>query len=215
MRDRRSVNFYICAGVCALLFVVLALLVAGGSTAAFDATIRNHIHVLANGTLTETAQALSFVGSAIVWVPALAIAIAALWIIGDRRCAIGLPVAMAGATLLDNGLKLAFHRVRPEAFFGRLPDTYSFPSGHALFNLCFYGALMMAVASHLRGPVLLFALWSLAALLVFAIGLSRIYLGVHYPSDVLAGFLAGGAWLQFLCGAGIIGSSPNSLKRIT
>ena len=203
MRDRRSAILYTCAGLSALLFVVLAFLVASGSTLAFDTIIRNDIHAWANGGLTEAAQALSFVGSAIVWAPALAVAFVAFWVIGDRRQAIGLAIVMGGAALLDNGLKLAFHRVRPEVFFGRLPDTYSFPSGHALFNLCFYGALMVALVNHLGGSGLRIAMWSAAALLVFVIGLSRIYLGVHYPSDVLAGFLAGGAWLSFICGTGI------------
>ena len=204
MRDRQSAALYICASVCALLFVLLAFLVGSGSTLAFDTAIRNNLHAWANNALTETAQALSFVGSAIVWVPALAIAIAALWIGGDRRRAFGLAIVMAGATLLDNGLKLAFHRVRPEVFFGRLPDTYSFPSGHALFNFCFYGALAMILARRLRRPALQIALWSGAVLLVLSIGMSRIYLGVHYPSDVLAGFLAAGAWLSFILGTGLL-----------
>jgi undecaprenyl-diphosphatase len=204
MRDRRSAKLYITAGVCAPLFLILAFLVASGSTLAFDTTIRNGIHAWAGPALTETAHALSFVGSAFVWLLALAIAMAAFWIMGDRRGAIGLAIVMAGATLLDNGLKLAFHRVRPEVFFGALPNTYSFPSGHALFNFCFYGALAVILASRERRPGLRVALWIAAALVVLGIGLSRIYLGVHYPSDVLAGFLAGGAWLSFVGGTGLL-----------
>jgi undecaprenyl-diphosphatase len=130
----------------------------------------------------------------------------AFWVIGDHRGALGLAIIMAGATILDNGLKLAFHRVRPEVFFGVLPDTYSFPSGHALFNLCFYGGLAILLASRVRGAGLRIATWSAAALLVLGIGLSRIYLGVHYPTDVLAGFLAGGAWLLVICGMGLVGT---------
>jgi undecaprenyl-diphosphatase len=206
MHVRQPAKLYFCACVCALLFAVLALLVASGSTLTFDTAIRNHIHMWANGTLTESAQALSFVGSAIVWIPELAVVVAAFWIIGDRRCAVGLAIVMTGATLLDNGLKLAFHRVRPAVFFGPLPDTFSFPSGHALFNLCFYGALAVLLASRLRQPGSRIALWSTATLLVCGIGLSRVYLGVHYPSDVLAGFLAAAAWLSFICGTGLLQS---------
>jgi undecaprenyl-diphosphatase len=204
VRDRQSLKLFICAGLCALLFAVLAFLVASGSTVGFDSTIRNAVHAWANTSFTESAQTLSFVGSAYVWVPALAVAIAAFWLIGDRRAAFGLAIIMAGATILDNGLKLAFHRVRPEVFFGVLPNTYSFPSGHALFNLCFYGGLAISLTSRVRGPGLRIATWSVAALLVLGIGLSRIYLGVHYPTDVLAGFLAGGAWLLAVCGMGLI-----------
>ena len=154
VRDRQSAILYICAADCALLFAAVALLVAHGSTIVLDTAIRNQIHARANGGLTDIAQALSLIGSAKVWVPGLAIAVAGCWMAGDRRRAFGLAIVMGGATLLDNGLKLAFHRVRPEVFFGALPDTYSFPSGHALFSLCFYGALAAVFAAQLRSAAL-------------------------------------------------------------
>jgi undecaprenyl-diphosphatase len=205
---RQSATLYICAALCALLFAVLALAVAGGSTAGFDAAIRNQIHARATGGLTETAQLLSLVGSAKVWVPGLAAALVACWMAGERRRIFGLAIVMGGATLLDNGLKLAFHRVRPEVFFGVLPDTFSFPSGHALFGLCFYGALAAVFASRLRNAGLRIAIWIAAALLIFGIGLSRLYLGMHYPTDVLAGLLAGGAWLSCVCATGLLQRAP-------
>jgi len=213
VRDRQSQKLYICAALCAFLFAVLALGVANGSVAAFDAAIRNQIHARATSGFTEIAQLLSLAGSAIVWVPGLAVAIAAFWIMHDRPRAFALAIVMAGATLLDNGLKLAFHRVRPEVFFGILPDTFSFPSGHALFSLCFYGSLGALFARRLRSSWVRTAIWSAIALLVFGIGLSRIYLGVHYPTDVLAGFLAGGAWLFGIYGTGLVQSarSPHIL----
>lgn len=187
--------------------MVLAIMVANGSTVAFDAALRNQIHASATGLRTGAAQWITLAGSAKVWGPGLAIAIAGFWIAGDRRPVLALGIVMAGATLLDNGLKVAFHRVRPEAFFGALPDTYSFPSGHALFSLCFYGALALIFAKHLRSKFSQRVLWIGAALLVLCIGASRVYLGVHYPTDVLAGYLAGGAWLFAMCGTGLIGSA--------
>jgi undecaprenyl-diphosphatase len=208
VHHRQSATLYVCAALCALLFAVLALAVAGGSAAGFDAAVRNQIHARATAALTETAQLLTFAGSAKVWVPGLAVALAACWMAGERKRALGLAMVMAGATLLDNGLKLAFHRVRPEVFFGVLPDTFSFPSGHALFALCFYGALATVVASRLGSTLLRLALWVAAALLILGIGLSRIYLGVHYPTDVLAGFLAGGACLSAVCAAGLLQRAP-------
>jgi phosphatidylglycerophosphatase B len=210
VRDRQSQKLYICAALCAFLFAVLALGVANGRADAFDAAIRNQIHAHATSGFTEIAQLLSLTGSAIVWVPGLAVAIVAFWMIHDRRRAFALAIVMAGATLLDNGLKLVFHRVRPDVFFGVLPDTFSFPSGHALFSLCFYGALGAVFATQLRSTAIRIAIWILIAFLVLCIGLSRIYLGVHYPTDVLAGFLAGGAWLSGVCGTGLVRSARPS-----
>lgn len=190
---------FLCAAICAVLFVLLALAVAGGATTLFDAMVRNAIHAHASAPLTATARALTLIGSARVWLVALAAALIALWLKRERRAALGLAAVMAGATVLDNGLKLLVHRVRPEAFYGVLPDTYSFPSGHALFSLCFYGALAVILMSHVRRTGMRLVIWTGAGVLVLCIGLSRIYLGVHYPSDVVAGFLAGGAWLAFVC----------------
>jgi undecaprenyl-diphosphatase len=97
---------------------------------------------------------------------------------------------MAGALVLDISLKHAFHRQRPTPFFGPLPHTYSFPSGHAMFSVCFYGVLAGLVADRTNSRVIKICIWLLAVVLIAAIGLSRIYLGVHYPTDVLGGYLA-------------------------
>jgi undecaprenyl-diphosphatase len=97
---------------------------------------------------------------------------------------------------LDQILKLCFHRPRPEAFFGlAIPATYSFPSGHALTATCFYGVLAGLLAARTRPLAGKAGLWALAATLAALIGLSRVYLGVHYPSDVLAGYAAAVVWM--------------------
>jgi undecaprenyl-diphosphatase len=100
-----------------------------------------------------------------------------------------------GALVLDLALKYAFHRHRPTPFFGNLPTTYSFPSGHSLFSFCFYGTLAGLMAARTSSKPLKAVIYVLAAVLIFGIGLSRIYLGVHYPTDVVAGYLAAGIWV--------------------
>jgi undecaprenyl-diphosphatase len=75
------------------------------------------------------------------------------------------------------------------------PSSYSFPSGHALGSLCFYGILASVLSDRMRPGKQKFFVWLAAAFLVAMIGLSRIYLGVHYPSDVIAGYLAGAVWV--------------------
>ena len=107
-------------------------------------------------------------------------------------------VTILGALVLDLSLKYAFHRPRPVPFLVPVPYTYSFPSGHSLFSFCFYGVLAGLLTRRIRSQTGRVLIWTLAAVLVAAIGLSRVYLGVHYPSDVIAGYLAASLWVSTL-----------------
>jgi len=175
------------------LFAWLAENVAAQHTANFDSSVRAAVHAFASPALTRLMFAISFMGSGGLIASAL-VAFALfrhfLW----RRAAIWLVVTLAGALVLDLTLKFAFHRSRPVPFFGPIPRTYSFPSGHSLFSFCFYGVLAGLLAGRVRSMSARVLIWLMAVLLVLAIGLSRIYLGVHYPSDVIAGYLAGTIW---------------------
>jgi len=97
--------------------------------------------------------------------------------------------------LLTAVLKAVFGRARPEVLdSGYAAFFYSFPSGHATVAVGFYGALTLILAYRLRG----FARWAVVVggvSLVLLIGFSRLYLGVHYPTDVLAGYLAAPLWV--------------------
>jgi undecaprenyl-diphosphatase len=141
-------------------------------------------------------QAITMLGSA----QGLTIVVlAAAVILFLRRAwveALTLIAASAGAGLLDAGLKLWFHRDRPSVTWALAREsTFSFPSGHAMLSLVVYGMISHLILrlSHSR---LLDVVAALVALpLILAIGVSRMYLGVHYPSDILAGYLAGAIWL--------------------
>jgi undecaprenyl-diphosphatase len=103
---------------------------------------------------------------------------------------------LTGSWILNTVLKDVFRRARPDIEHLVRAGGYSFPSGHAMISMSFYGMLGYLLYINLRDkkkrrwyvPIL-------TLVIVFSIGLSRIYLGVHYPSDVAAGFAAGGAWL--------------------
>jgi undecaprenyl-diphosphatase len=205
---------YLSAITCAVLFLVLAALVIAGVTSPFDTAIRDWLHRMGSGALTQVALIFTFIGSAWIWAPATVIAVGVLWICARRNAAVGVLVCMAGAVLLDNGLKLAFHRARPVGFFIPDPRTYSFPSGHSLFAACFYGALATVLAAELSSAAARRMLWSGAIAAVLCIGWSRIYLGVHYPSDVMGGYLAGAAWVQFLRAAGLLPVGAKIAHRI-
>ena len=116
---------------------------------------------------------------------------------GWRRGALLVVITLLGAALLDGGLKLMFGRARPAAFFEDYPSpaSFSFPSGHALFATAFFGGTAALLRARLRHPGLRLAVWFAAVVCILLIGFSRIYLGVHYPTDVAAGFAAGTVWV--------------------
>jgi membrane-associated phospholipid phosphatase len=187
----------------ALLIAATALFVFGwvaeemleGDTQQFDAFVRTAVHQLATPGLTRLMQVFSFLGSvAAVTAMCLVVICVSLYFRHARTAAL-LAITMLGVAALDVALKLAFHRPRPVAFFGATPSSYSFPSGHALGSLCFYGILAAILAASARGRGTKFCVWTAAVVLVGMIGFSRIYLGVHYPSDVIAGYCAGAVWL--------------------
>jgi undecaprenyl-diphosphatase len=181
------------ASFSAVLFVLLAQVVASGNADGFDAFVRSGMHEWASDRISALAFGLSRLGSITVIAVLLGIAVLGFWVFGRRRSAVMLVLFMAGAVLLQNGLKLLFQRARPEALFGSLPSSFSFPSGHALLSLCFYAALAGLLPAYWRWPARA-ATWLAAALLVLGIGASRIYLGVHHPTDVIGGYLVAGCW---------------------
>lgn len=163
-----------------------------------DLMIRGAVHNTQSDSLTSIAYALSFLGSAPVLAVLFVIAIGVL-LRAKRRVAIQtLLIVMAGEIVLQNGLKVLIARPRPEPFFPVTVDTYSFPSGHALSALCFFGTLALLARGFLQSPGWRTAVLAASATLIMGIGWSRIYLGVHYPSDVIGGFVIGVAWIGFL-----------------
>lgn len=182
------------AVLCLFLFVWLGSEVVAGDTQRFDQAIRAWVHQFASTGMTRAMHAVSLLGyEALIFEVVIAFIVFAMlrW----KRAALWLAVAMVGSVLLDAALKYAYHRVRPEAFFGSPAKYYSFPSGHALSSLCFYGVMAGLLSARAKSVWLRVVIWVIAATLVVAIGLSRIYLGVHYPSDVLAGYLAATVWV--------------------
>jgi membrane-associated phospholipid phosphatase len=145
--------------------------------------------------LTAAMKTLSFLGS-VEWLLPLTILLVLFFAVVRRHEMAALwIVAMTGALLLDVILKHSFHRSRPAPFFGTSPQSCSFPSGHALASPCLYSLLARNIwVKTARAWIRAFTV-STAVLLVASIGLSRVYLGVHYPTDVLAGYLAAALWV--------------------
>jgi undecaprenyl-diphosphatase len=161
----------------------------------FDFGVRNKVHEYASPGLTRLMIWISFIGGNGLVIAAV-LAFVLFLFLGWRRAMLWLVINISGTLVLDLALKYSFARLRPLPFFGPMPRTPSFPSGHALFSFCFYGVLAGLLADRIESRRLQVLVWSCAAVLVAAIGLSRIYLGVHYPSDVIAGYLTGTLWVS-------------------
>jgi undecaprenyl-diphosphatase len=181
------------AAAALLLFWCLTVVMLNGGMAGFDGAVRMAVHKLAVPWLTSGIETMTFFGSLGVLAVFSGIAVVALVRAGRRRDAWFVLFVMAGAVILENTAKFSIQRPRPPPFFGIDPTSYSFPSGHAMFSLCFYGALAVILS---RRGASRSVVWAGAVCLVAAIGGTRIYLGVHYPSDVLAGYLLAIAWLS-------------------
>ena len=163
---------------------------------AFDAAVRVFVQQAASPALTYVMRGFTLFGELPV-LGALAVLVVAIFLRGGRRREAWLfAIVMAGGEILDQVLKFGFHRARPQPFFGILaPTSYSFPSGHAMMSACFFGMLawLLTAREPRRGARI--AVWIAAALLAGLIGFSRVYLGVHYATDVIAGYATAMVWV--------------------
>jgi undecaprenyl-diphosphatase len=184
------------AVVCFIILAVLTACVLSGSTNGFDVQIHDWaLGVFPSGN-EGVWQSITFFGSglAISALTVLTVIILSLrqkWV--DVKYLIFVMVA-AGATEVT--MKSLIHRPRPlEVFAHTLPNSFSFPSGHTIYGTTFYLAIALIVTLHIKGSSRILV-WSAAALLALLIGASRIFLGVHYFTDVVGGFLVAGFWLS-------------------
>jgi undecaprenyl-diphosphatase len=167
-----------------------------GDAKRFDDVTRAAVHSMASPALTTLAHFLSFIGSAFFLTIAAAAVIVIFALRRWGREAKLFALTMIGASVLNITLKLAFKRARPEPFFNLLPpDSYSFPSGHSLASCCFFAGLAAILSGRVKSRRARTLIWIAASIMFLLIGLSRIYLGVHYPTDVIAGFSAALIWI--------------------
>lgn len=175
----------------AVFFAVLAGAVHAGKLSRWDLSISQQSAAHTGPHLLTLMRGLSALAGGRALLVFALLGLAALLFGKARRQALGLLFAMGGGEALVNGLKIAFQRPRPSPLFAHL--GYSFPSGHAFFAVTVYGMLTYWLTRRTgQGRRLL---WAGATPLIALIGLSRICLGVHYASDVLAGFALGLPWL--------------------
>jgi undecaprenyl-diphosphatase len=145
--------------------------------------------------IEEMARDITALGSYAILTVIFCAVVAYLFMVHQRAAALWVIVAVCGGVGLSNALKIAFERPRPELVSeAARVFTTSFPSGHATLSAVTYLTLATLLASLHSSLRLKVYFLGLAILLTVAVGISRIYLGVHYPTDVLAGWCIGAAW---------------------
>jgi membrane-associated phospholipid phosphatase len=172
-----------------LLFGAMAYPLVRGEAIGFDLPVRAAIHGWAFPALTVAMRLITMLGSEYFLVPLAAILVWRLEKRGERKAACLLAAGILTAEAASQLLKTLIHRPRPEVFFGLVPtETYSFPSGHAFVPAVYFGILADILAAGAR--------WRAAVVVMAAfLGFSRVYLGYHYPSDVVAGWALAVVWL--------------------
>lgn len=193
-----SFAFFVALGA-VWAFAVVAEEVLKGSTQRMDDAVLTWVEAHRTGVLDRVALEVTALGNfATLTVLVLTVSVF-LWLTRHRLSVALLMIAVAGGGILNTLLKDYFNRPRPTVVeWGTDVVSQSFPSGHSMAAAIAYGSVAYLGGRLEPTPTLRWTTWSFAALLILAIGASRIYLGVHYPSDVVAGYIAGLAWTAFV-----------------
>lgn len=182
--------------VATVAFMLLAEAVRGGLTQSFDMRVLEWLAAHRTPLLDLAMLQITTAGSGVPLIIIVVIVGVFLWLSRHHWSVYFLLLGNIGGQVLNRLLKAHFARPRPAAvLWEQHVSTFSFPSGHAMSSFITFGIIAYLVANAVQTRALKRFVWITAALLIGLVGFSRMYLGVHYPSDVLAGFLAGLAWI--------------------
>jgi undecaprenyl-diphosphatase len=193
--------FFVLGGC--LVFVSLALPFAHQHLLPGDVLIYHFIQEVRSPLLTWIFRVVTKAGSSQVLVP-VGVGVF-LWKRKHPRVLLFLVLYALGVILLEGGAKLAVARPRPRDYLGLgLPFhvSHGFPSGHALAAAAFYGMLLVLLRQSVHSQRGRQGVTAAILLLIILVGFSRLYLGVHWPSDVLGGWLLGGVYCTFATAVG-------------
>jgi undecaprenyl-diphosphatase len=183
---------------CTWAFSELAEHVRAGTTQPFDDAVMRWIASHQYPGVQSAMLEITALGTGTVVAMIVFIAGLFLWLNQHKHSAILLIVATLGGMVLDGLLKIGFDRPRPQIFkWGTYAVSSSFPSGHAMSSVIVYGTVAYLAARLQRNLASRVATMVFAAFIIVLICSSRLYLGVHFPSDVLAGVIIGLAWAAF------------------
>lgn len=199
------------------LFVILAKTYDTDFVEYMDIQAIKNIQMLEQANLTFVMEFFSFIGDTIRVIFISIIILVILYKVFHQRIELILfIIVLIGSTTFNVLLKNFFQRDRPNLFRMIIEDGYSFPSGHTMAALSLYGIVSFLVWRHIPKQSGRIILICISAIFILGIGISRIYLGAHYPSDVLGAYLISGSWLMFTIW-GFINIKERSLRmeRVT
>jgi len=183
-------------GTALTAFIAIAKMIFKEKKENFDQDVFNYLTSTVSDVNTNVMQVFTFLGTHTFLIPANLILIAYfLFIKKHRWYSVKVPVVAISSLLLMFLLKMIFHRNRPLTPLLEAAQGYSFPSGHATMSITFYGLMIFLVWQHIKNTWIKWILTIMLVVLINLIGISRVYLRVHYASDVLAGFCVGLMWL--------------------
>lgn len=168
----------------------------------FDLMLTTQIQRFDNSLFNELMILLSWLGNQNQAIASLFLGCLGFWVFKKREYAFGLFISTTGAVLISEAIKLIVARPRPNPDLINQIETFvkadSFPSGHVLLYIGFYGFLLFSAFTLIKKSVLRYLVCGVLGLMVGFIGISRIYLGSHWFSDTLASYLIGSIWLYFM-----------------
>ena len=161
----------------------------------FDSAVRGGMREFQSPLWTSLFLTITKFGSTIYLIVIGCIAGLAFVVLRWFRPLLLFVLTMAGQAALHHGFKYLFARPRPPSLIQYANiESFSFPSGHAISSLCLYSAIAWILSNRTENTAAKAGIWIAAAILIFLIGLSRVYIGIHYPSDLIAGFIAAAVW---------------------
>lgn len=168
-----------------LIFIIILIFVFKNDSLKLDEYMTNiMVNKVRNENLTKLMKVITFLGSAYALVP---ITLSTFLLIKNKKIPILITINLISVTLFNLLLKSTFQRSRPLKDFLIEESGYSFPSGHAMVSMAFYGLLIYLIMKSKLKRKTKIIINVILTIIILLIGLSRIYLGVHYASDVLAG----------------------------
>lgn len=193
--DTRILIVFVVAAVAGLAFLMLASKVSQGSTLAFDRAVIQGLRDSANPWLERVMIDVTALGGGPLLTIITSIVVAYLLVVKRWGTAAFVAIAIAGGGVANELLKSTFQRARPDVV-AHLADSYStsFPSGHAMNSALTYLTLAALLARTQKSRRVRIFLLLVAVALTLAVGFSRVYLGVHWPTDVIAGWSIGATW---------------------
>lgn len=192
---------FIISLVSLLAFSAMALLVKRNTIVSFDSNIISYVQGLEAPWLTSIMRFFTFIGDTIPVIILTLVSLFLLYKVLNHRAELVLFLAvMLGANILFLTLKMFFQRARPDLHRLAEATNYSFPSGHATMAFALYGVLTFLLWRHINTSFKRTLHIIVSSIVILSIGISRIYLGVHYPSDILAGYFISAFWLTLAIG---------------